>query len=75
MIARKPVHDLRGPAAAVKDVAHQMQVIDNQALDQVGKRADKVLTRIGLEDRIDDTLVIANAVVVLVPGACAAARR
>ena len=53
-------------AAAVKDVSHKMQMIDGQAFDERRERADKVIGRVGFENRVDDAFVIANAVVVLI---------
>ena len=64
--AQQPVHDLGRPAAAVEDVADQMDVVDREHLDELGERADEVLGGVGLQDGIDDALVIAHAVVVLV---------
>ena len=66
MIAHEAVHDLGRPAAAVEDVAHQVEMVDHQALDEVGERADKVLARVRLQNRGDDALMVAHAVVVLV---------
>ena len=66
MVLHKAVHDLGRTAAAVEDVAHQVQVVDGKALDERGERADKGLGRVGLENRVDDALVVAHAVVVLV---------
>ena len=64
--ALEPVHDLGRAAAAVEDVAHQVDVVHGQALDELGQRADEVLGGIGFQDRVDDALVVAHAVVVLV---------
>ena len=66
MVAHQAVHNFCRAAAAVKDVSHKMQVIDGQAFDERRERADKVVGRVGLENRVDDALVIANAVVVLI---------
>ena len=66
VVLHQAVHDLGGPAAAVEDIAHQMQMVDDQPLDEIGQRADKVLACIGLQDRRDNALVIAHAVVVLI---------
>ena len=66
MVLHKAVHDLGRTAAAVEDVAHQVQVVDGKALDERGERADKGLGRVGLENRVDDALVVAHAIVVLV---------
>ena len=43
-----------------------MQVVDGQALDERGKRLDKVVGACGLQDGFHDALVIAHAIVVLV---------
>ncbi len=39
VVLHQAVHDLGRPAAAVEDIAHQMQMVDDQALDEIGQRA------------------------------------
>ena len=48
MVGEQAVHNLGRTAAAVEDIAHQVQVIDGQALDERGKRLDKVVGACGL---------------------------
>ena len=66
MVGEQAVHNLGSAAAAVEDVAHQVQVVDGQALDERGERLDKVVGAGGLQDGLHDALVIAHAIVVLV---------
>ena len=66
MVVHQAVHNFCRAAATVKDVSHKMQVIDCQTFDECRERADKVVGRVGLENRVDDALVIANAVVVFI---------
>ena len=66
MVGEQAIHNLGRAAAAVEDVAHQVQVIDGQALDERGERLDEVVGAGGLQDGFHDALVIAHAVVVLV---------
>lgn len=66
MISEQAVHNLGRTAATVEDVAHQVQVVDGEALDERGKRLDKVVGAGGLQDGFDNALVITHAVVVLV---------
>ena len=66
MVSEQTVHNLGRAAAAVEDVAHQVQVVDGQALDERGERLDKVVGAGGLQDGFHDALVIAHAIVVLV---------
>ena len=48
MIGEQAVHNLGSAAATVEDIAHQVQVVDGQALDERGKRLDKVVGACGL---------------------------
>ena len=66
MVGEQAVHNLGSAAATVEDIAHQVQVVDSQALDERGKRLDKVVGAGGLQDGLHDALVIAHAIVVLV---------
>ena len=66
MVGEQAVHNLGRTAAAVEDVAHQVQVVDGQALDERGERLDKVVGARGLQDGLNDALVIAHAIVILV---------
>ena len=66
MVGEQTVHNLGRAAAAVEDVAHQVQVVDGQALDERGERLNKVVGAGGLQDGLHDALVIAHAIVVLV---------
>ena len=66
MVGEQTVHNLGRAAAAVEDVAHQVQVVDGQALDERGERLDKVVGACGLQDGLHDALVIAHTIVVLV---------
>ena len=66
MVGEQAVHNLGRTAAAVEDVAHQVQVVDGEALDERGERLDKVVGAGGLQDGFDNALVITHAVVVLI---------
>ena len=66
MVGEQAVHNLGRAAAAVEDVAHQVQVVDGQALDERGERLDKVVGAGGLQDGLHNALVIAHTIVVLV---------
>ena len=66
MVGEQAVHNLGRAAAAVEDVAHQVQVVDGEALDERGERLDKVVGAGGLQDGLHDALVIAHAIVILV---------
>ena len=66
MVGEQAVHNLGRAAAAVEDIAHQVQVVDGQALDERSERLDKVVCAGGLQDGLHDALVIAHAIVVLV---------
>ena len=48
MVGEQAVHNLGRAATAVEDIAHQVQVVDGQALDERGKRLDKVVGAGGL---------------------------
>ena len=48
MVGEQAVHNLGRAAAAVEDIAHQVQVVDGQALDERGERLDKVVGAGGL---------------------------
>ena len=66
MVGEQAIHNLGRTAAAVEDVAHQVQVVDGQALDERGERLDKVVGAGGLQDGLHNALVIAHTIVVLV---------
>ena len=66
MVGEQAVHNLGRAAAAVENVAHQVQVVDGQALDERGERLDKVVGAGGLQDGLHNALVIAHTIVVLV---------
>ena len=66
MVGEQAVHNLGSAAATVEDIAHQVQVVDGQTLDERGKRLDKVVGAGGLQNGLHDALVIAHAIVVLV---------
>ena len=66
MIGEQAVHNLGRAAASVEDVAHQVQVVDGQPLDERGERLDKVVGAGGLQNGLNNALVIAHAIVVLV---------
>ena len=48
MVGEQAVHNLGSAAATVEDIAHQVQVVDGQALDERGERLDKVVGAGGL---------------------------
>ena len=48
MVGEQAVHNLGSAAATVEDIAHQVQVVDGQALDERGERLDKVVGACGL---------------------------
>lgn len=48
MIGEQAVHNLGSAAATVEDIAHQVQVVDGEALDERGERLDKVVGACGL---------------------------
>ena len=66
MVGEQAVHNLGSAAATVEDIAHQVQVVDGQALDERGERLDKVVGAGGLQNGLHDALVITHAIVVLV---------
>ena len=71
MVGEQAVHNLGSAAATVEDIAHQVQVVDSQALDERGKRLDKVVGAGGLQDGLHDSARDSCAR----PGACATTRR
>ena len=49
--------------SSVEDVAHHVQVVHGQALDERGQRADEVVRAAGVHDGVDDALVVGQAAV------------
>ena len=47
--------------SSVEDVAHQVHVVHGQALDERRKRADEVVCRAGVDNRVNDALVVSKA--------------
>ena len=64
--AQQAIHDLRGAATAIEDVTHQVDVVDGEYFDKFREGEDEVFSGVGFQDRVDDALVVAHAVVVLV---------
>ena len=69
VVGHEAVHDDVAVGAAVVDVAHDVQVVDGEALDECRERADEVADAARLEDGLNDALVVDVAV-----GLLAAAR-
>ena len=61
VVAHEAVADLVGMWSSVKDVAYQVHVVHGQTLDERRKRADEVVCRAGVDDRVDDALVVGKA--------------
>ena len=66
VVSHEAVDDEVGARAAVEDVADEVQVVDGQALDERGQRADEVVGAAGVDDRADDALVVGQALLSLV---------
>ena len=62
VIGKQPVHDDMRAGTAVEDVAHDVQAIDDEPLDEVRKRHDQRIRLFGLDDRADDLVIIADLV-------------
>ena len=69
VVGHEAVHDDVAVGTAVVDVAHDVQVVDGEALDERRERSDEVADAARLEDGLDDALVVDVAV-----GLLAAAR-
>ena len=58
MVCDQAVHDGVPVGAAVIDVAHHVQVVHGEALDERRERADEVTDAAGLEDGLHDALMV-----------------
>ena len=60
---RERIHDLARPGTAVEDVAHDMQRVDGQTVDEIGDGDDELLGAAHFYDSIDNSVVVVGAVV------------
>ena len=58
VVRHQAVHDAVAVRAAVIDVAHHVQVLDGQALDEHAERADEVVADAVFHDGVNDALVV-----------------
>ena len=69
MVIHQQIHDDIRTRAAVEDIPHDMQVIDDQTLDQVAHRDDELLCAVGLDDgrnnRIEVFALIVNVIILV----------
>ncbi len=68
VVGAQAIDDAVGARPAVEDVADEVQMIDGEAFDQRGERADEVVGAAGVDDRADDALMVGQALLVLVGG-------
>ena len=68
VVVQQGVHDDIRPGAPVKDVAHDVQVVHRQALDDAGHRLDEAGGLADADDGVDDVLVVIPLVGLLVVG-------
>jgi len=68
VVGAQAIDDAVGARPAVEDVADEVQVVDGEAFDQRGERADEVVGAAGVDDRADDALMVGQALLVLVGG-------
>ena len=66
VVGHEALHNLVGVRSSVEDVAHHVQVVHGQALDERGQRADEVVRAAGVHDGVDDALVVGQARLALV---------
>ena len=65
-VLHEHVHDARGLRAAVEDVAHYVEPVHGQALYELRERRDDAVGGAGCDDAVEDGVVIAVLVRVLV---------
>ena len=65
MVGEQTVHNLGRAAAAVEDVAEDVQLVDAQALYQVADGADEFISPSGGHDGLDDAVEVGLFVIVL----------
>ena len=63
VMVHQQVHDDIRARTAVKNVAHNMQMIDHQPLDEVAHRDDEFLGAVGFDDRGNDCIEVFTLVV------------
>ena len=68
VVLHEAVEDLIGVGTAVKDVAHEVEVVDGEALDERGEAHDEVVRGAGVHNGVDDALVVALALLALAGG-------
>ena len=68
VVAHEAVEDEVGVRTAVEDVADEVHVVHGETLDELGERADEVVCRAGVDDRVDDALVVGETGLALVGG-------
>ena len=65
MIVAQRVYDDMGTRSTVVDVAEDVELVDGQALDNVGYRNDKIIGTACGDDSIDDSIDIGCLIAIL----------
>ena len=68
VVVQQGVHDNIRPWTAVEDIAHDVQMVHRQALDDAGHRLDEAGGLADADDGVDDVLVVIPLVGLLVVG-------
>ena len=66
MVVQKQIHDAVRVRASIIDIAHDVQPVHRQALDQPAQRHDELISAADVDQRVDDLLMVNELVVVLV---------
>jgi len=66
VIAHESVENEVGVRPAVEDVADEVHVVHRETLDERGERANEVVGRAGVYDRVDDALMVGETCLSLV---------
>ena len=66
MVVQKQIHDAVRVRASIIDIAHDVQPVHRQALDQPAQRHDELISAADVNEGVNDLLMVNELVVVLV---------